>query len=587
MPEQSNNPLNFWQELKRRKVIRVIPVYAAAAFILLELVDIISEPFGLPSWTLKFIFVLLCIGFVISVILSWVYDITPGGVQKTKPAKEFQRAGKTTTSNAWKITTYVSLVVIAALIVLQIVGGRNQISELIELEKSIAVLPFDNLSSDEEQAWFSDGITDIIINQLSKITDYRVLGRTSTLKYREGDKSISEIGEELGVNFIIEGTVQRIEDNVRISVQLIRVINEDHIWADLYDRQWKDIFFIQSDIAQNVAEELSTELSPEVIEKIEKKSTKNLIAYDLYLHGRYYWNQRTEEGVKKSMDYFEQAIEFDENYALAYSGLADAYFICGEWNYLVGDSAFIKARSLALQAISLDNNIAEAYATLALIAEYFESDYELAKLFYNQALLVNPHYPPANQWYALFLTSMGKFEEAFTYMKMAQELDPKSAIISYASGLMYYYAQEYDEALIQLEKTLKIDPELPPTRSTMLMCYLQKGLYKEVIKEYENILNGNPLLVGYIQNATDILENDGINGLINYIIDLELQTSNPDRGLLPILYATIGSRNKALDILEYNVKERITDFVFINVEPAYMDLHSEPRFKALLERIGM
>ena len=182
---------------------------------------------------------------------------------------------------------------------------------------------------------------------------------------------------------------------------------------------------------------------------------------------------------------------------------------------------------------------------------------------------------------------MGKFEEAFTYRKMAQELDPKSAIISYASGLMYYYAQEYDEALIQLEKTLKIDPDLPHTRSTMLMCYLQKGLYEEIIKEYENILNGNPLLVGYKQNATNILENDGINGLINYIIDLELQTSNPDRGLIPILYATIGSKNKALDILEYNVKERITDFMFINVEPAYMDLHSEPRFKALLERIGM
>ncbi|KPK83639.1 MAG: hypothetical protein AMS27_12305, partial [Bacteroides sp. SM23_62_1] len=191
----------------------------------------------------------------------------------------------------------------------------------------MAVLPFDDLGSDEEQAWFSDGITDVIINQLSKISGYRVIGRTSTLKYKEEKKSIPEIGVELGVNYIIEGTVQRQENDMRISVQLIQVLNEDHIWSDLYDREWKDIFDVQSDIAQRIAEELKTVLTPEEREQIKISQTENPEAYNLYLQGRFHWQKRTEEGLKKSIEYFEKALALDTDYALAYAGLADASFI--------------------------------------------------------------------------------------------------------------------------------------------------------------------------------------------------------------------------------------------------------------------
>ena len=318
------DPFKFWQELKRRKVIRIIIVYGAAAYAILELVSIIAQPFGLPEWTLKFVFVLICVGLVISIILSWVYDITPEGVKKTKPVRKDQKIEKPASSYGWKIATYTSIVVIIGLLMINIFGGKKKFEEL---EKSIAVLPFENLSSDEEQAWFSDGITDVIINQLSKISNYRIIGRTSTLKYKEEKKSIPEIGEELGVNYIIEGTVQRQENEMRISVQLVRVFNEDHIWSDLYDRELKDIFTVQTDIAKRIADELKTALTPEEKERVEKKYTENPEAYNLYLKGRFFWGRRTEEGLSKSVEYYKEAIALDPDYALAYAGLADAYFI--------------------------------------------------------------------------------------------------------------------------------------------------------------------------------------------------------------------------------------------------------------------
>jgi TolB-like protein len=243
MPGKSSNIGQFWQELKRRKVVRVITVYAAAAFVILELVDIVAPSLGLPSWTLNFIIVLLCVGFVLAIILSWIYDLTPEGIKKTKPAHKTTEQPKQAPVKmmVWKMATFMSIVIILVLLILNIAGSRKSSEIDTELEKSIAVLPFDNLSSNEDQAWFSDGITDVIINQLSKISDFRVLSRTSTLKYKENKKSVAEIGEELEVNFLIEGTVQKQESQIRISVQLIQVLNEGHIWSDLYDREWNDI----------------------------------------------------------------------------------------------------------------------------------------------------------------------------------------------------------------------------------------------------------------------------------------------------------------------------------------------------------
>jgi TolB-like protein len=273
MPGNADNPLSFWQELKRRKVIRVITVYAASAFVILELVSIIEDPLQLPDWTLAFVIVLLCIGFIITVIFSWIYDITPEGIEKTKPAIEVKEniPEKPSVFNVWKVATIVSVVVMIGLVIFNVVSNKARSRDIQKLEKSIAVLPFDNLSTDEEHSHIGDAITDEIIMELQKINEFdRVLSRSSTMQYKDNRPTIPEIAEKLGINFIIEGSIQRHNEEVSIRVQVIRSEPEDHIWGDEYNGKWEDIFSIQNDIAINVTKELQIVLSPIEIEQIEK-----------------------------------------------------------------------------------------------------------------------------------------------------------------------------------------------------------------------------------------------------------------------------------------------------------------------------
>jgi len=471
------DPFKFWQELKRRKVIRVIIVYAAAAYVILELVSIIAQPFGLPEWTLKFVFVLLCIGLAISVILSWVYDITPEGVKKTKPVRKGQKIEKPVSSYGWKIATYTSIIVVIGLLMINIFGREKKLDEL---EKSIAVLPFENLSSDEEYAWFSDGITDVIISQLSKISDYRIIGRTSTLKYKEEKKSIAEIGEELGVNYIIEGTVQRQENEMRISVQLVRVYNEDHIWSELYDSEWKDIFDVQSDIAQRITDELKTILTPEEIEQIQKKPTENLDAYYLYLRGRFFWNKRTAETFNIAIDYFEQAIEKDPDFALAYVGLADSYSILPFYQVYSDEEYFIFAEQAALKALEIDKTLAEAHNSLGWV-HFSRWNFEAAEKEFLQAIDLNPDYATAHHWYGLLLNSKGSFDYAVEELKKALALDPLSLVINRNLGGVLRDAGKYDKAMEFFEKVIKVDPGFPAFNADLTLLYLFTGEYEKAI----------------------------------------------------------------------------------------------------------
>jgi len=324
MTSQRPNKLNqFWQELRRRRVVRITTVYAAAAFVILELVSIITEPLKLPEWTLAFMIILLCVGFILAIILSWIYDITPEGIEKTRSLQETREElpEKHSRILAWKIATFISVVVIIGLVIYNILGNTGRSGDIHGLEKSIAVLPFEILNSDEEYAWFGDAMTDEIILQLQNIKEFRVISRTSTLRYKNADKTIPQIGEELGVNYLVEGTVQRQEDEIRIRVQVIRAKNEAHIWGNMYDNQWEDIFDIQSDVAKQIAHELKAILSPEEIKKIEKNPTSNLEAYHLYLKGRWFWNKWTEENIKKGMEYFNKAIELDPSFVPPYINL--------------------------------------------------------------------------------------------------------------------------------------------------------------------------------------------------------------------------------------------------------------------------
>ena len=362
----SGSPSNlgkFWQELKRRKVIRRNMVYAASGFVLLELVSIIAEPFGLPEWTLKLVFIILCIGFVISIILSWFYDFTPDGLVRIKSTDTANDLipEKPSMLLAWKIATFISMVTIVGLLVFNILRGGNQLGDLTELEKSIAVLLFDNLSGDAATEPFTKGIHDDILTQLSKIRALKVIARTS-MERLDPTLSIPEIGTKLGVAAVREGGVQRAGDRVRINVQLSDCQTEAHFWAEPYDRELTaaNIFAIQSEIAKTVADALRATLSPEEQGRLATVPTENLAAYDAYLLGKLRMAKETIASMLEAINYFEQAIELDPDFALAYVGLADAYTWQSVWGSTPRQETLAKAQAVVDKALALDDGLGEA-----------------------------------------------------------------------------------------------------------------------------------------------------------------------------------------------------------------------------------
>ncbi len=376
---KSRNPFQFWKELKRRKVIRVITVYAAAAFVILELISIIVEPLRLPEWTLQMVIVLLVIGFILSVILSWVYDVTPEGIEKTSPSVDLKSDSKQAASTGWKIATYISVIIIVAFMIFYFAGNKKS-SDISGLEKSIAVLPFNNLSEEKGNEHFVDGLVEDLLNRISVIEELKVTSRTSSDMFRErGVKSIHEIAEVLNVSFIVEGSVQRYGTKARITVQLIDAINDDHIWAKNYDREIVDVFKTQSEIAMQIATELNTILTSKQKTHILENKTKNVKAFELYQMGRFYWNKRTGDGYNTSIEYFEKAIKEDPDYGLAYAGLADTYNLMALQGWIDKQEGRDKAVELALKALELDKNLAEAYTVLGSIYDYVDWDWENAE----------------------------------------------------------------------------------------------------------------------------------------------------------------------------------------------------------------
>jgi len=467
MPDQSNNPFKFWQELKRRKVIRVIPVYAAAAFVLLELVDILTEPLRLPDWTINLVLVLLCVGFVISIIFSWLYDITPEGVQKTKPIKEIQKEVKPTNSNVWKITTYVSLAIIIGLLVVNIFGSRRQTEVDTVLEKSIAVRPFKSLSDDPEKQYLADGVMDAILLHLSKIKDLRVMSRTSVEQYRETNKTATVIGRELDAMYLLEGSFQKYGEKARLIVQLIKTSDDSHVWSNEYDRDWKDIFSVQSEVAMTIACELKVIITPQEKQIIEKAPTTNLTAYDFYLraleeHNNYRENWTENQGKANVLDkailLYQLTLEYDSSYAKAYTGLAMAYRDKHYQETYFEDDFLDSTLILANIALSYDSKLEEAYE---IRGDYYldHGKYEEALQEYDAVIEFNPNYWRAYtskaslySWTRDFLKVIENYQKAIK-LNRGKELPRLLRTL----GSSFVQLKMYNRAEFYLEEALKLD----------------------------------------------------------------------------------------------------------------------------------
>ena len=455
--------------------------------------------------------------------------------------------------------------------------------------KTIAVLPFNNMSGNQEDEYFSDGIMEDILTQLSKIADLNVISRTTMMQYKSTNKPLKEIGKELNAGVVLEGSVRHSGNRIRIASQLIDAETDRHLWAETYDREMQDVFAIQSDVAQRIAAALKAQLTPAERERIERKQTENTEAYRLYLKGRFYWNKRTAADLQKAIDCFNQAIQKDPTYALAHSALAETYIVLPQYTGLPTKEYFPRAEALAKRALELDENLAEPHVVLGDIRQIIAWDSPGAEREFKKAIELNPNYPTAHHWYSEMLQYVGRLDEAMREIKRAQELDPLSLVINVTVGEVLYHMRQYDDAIEQCKKTTELDENFATSHFLLGLNYFQKGMLAEAMKECEKgrvLVGSSPfglewLGYCYARSGKESEARKVLNELLAFSKGGYVVSSG-----VAIVYNGLGDKNKALEWLERACEERDMDVQYVKVDPLLDNLRSEPRFKALLHKMG-
>jgi TolB-like protein len=510
--------------------------------------------------------------------------------QRTKENIQQDREG-TTSNNKKNLKAKIiagSLIVLAIIII-----GYFTVPTLFnkseKLDKSIAVLPFTNLSNDPEQEYFSDGIVETILNYLFKAGDLEVISGTSTKRYKNTDLTIKEIAKELKVNSILEGSVQKVGNNVRITAQLIDAKTDVHLWSKIYDRDISDIFLIQSEVAQNVASELKTTLTSSDREQVEKSQTRNPEAYNLYLQGRFFWNKRTKYGLDRSVEYFEKAIATDPQYALAYAGLADAYFIQAYWGWIPWNDGVAKSKEMTLKALDIDKNLAEAHTVLGALLNYKEFNWEEARKELQLATKLNPNFVTAHHYYSELLNILRQNDEAREQINIALKLDPYLPVLHVLSSGYYYNQGKLKESLEECFLLEGLDPEY----SNRLIYGREFNIYYEqkennkAIEALQKALYLDTLKVTGSNIVIDIFNKSGIDGIWNWMIDKELKTRKPRPVFLAQAYSLLGKKEEALHWIEKSFENPPHGFAGINNNPDYNWLRHEPRFQAIIKKLGL
>jgi TolB-like protein/Tfp pilus assembly protein PilF len=459
----------------------------------------------------------------------------------------------------------------------------------------LAVLPFENLTGDPGQEYFSDGLTEEMITELGRLNPEHlgVIGRTSVMLYKRNPKSLDQVGRELGVQYLIEGSVRRHSDHVRITAQLIQAKNQTQVWARQYDRELKNLLIVQAEIAQEIADEL--ELTFGDGHKVTgaghpaaRNATTSYEAYDLYLRGRYFWNKRTAAGLRQAVEYFQQAIAKDPNYARAYAGLADAYGVMSTWTFRPQNELMPKARTAALKALELDGTLAEAHTSLALIAEAYDYDWETAEKEFRRAIQLDPDYATAHQWYAEYLSWQGRFQEALAESESARRLDPLSLIIATDHGAVYYYARQYDRAIAMARAVLEMDPNFPRAPGLLFNAYVQEGRFAEAL----DILEHGPADTPSTWAGKAYLYRhwgrtlDAQHALAKFE-QFAPKLRSDQVSVRVIAYVGTERKDQVIALLEKGVAEHSFNPAAIKVEPTYDPLRSEPQFQGLLRRLRL
>jgi TolB-like protein/DNA-binding winged helix-turn-helix (wHTH) protein/Tfp pilus assembly protein PilF len=489
-------------------------------------------------------------------------------------------------SLAWKVSALMLLVLVAFVGAWKFHSWKRPSLVI----RSLAVLPLESLSSDASQDYFADGMTDELISDLGQISALRVISRTSVMTYKHAHKPLPEIARELNVDAVVEGTVVRSGDQVRITAQLIQAVTDKHLWSQSYEGDIRNTLALQNQVASAIADQIRINLNPQERAALKTAKVVDAEAYQSYLKGRFFWNKRTADGLRAALAYFNQAIEEDPKYAQAYSGLADTYALLGDWQYAVMTTkeALPKAKAAAVKALDLDSTLGEAHNSLAFCLDGFDWDLESGGKEFRRAIELNPGYATAHHWYAWHLALLRRYDEAIAEMKKAQNLDPLSLIIDADLAELLALANSYDESIVQSRKAIEMDPNFALAHNQLALAYLQKHMNEDAVAELQKAVRlsgGSPTCIANLARA--YVASGKRTEAEKLLSDLKKRSTSgySHASEIAVIYASLGDTDQAMSWLEKGYDERFNPGVLIR--PGFDPLRSNPRFQDLSSRVGL
>ena len=593
------NPQNFFAELQRRNVIRMAGLYLVGAWLLTQVASTVLPMFGAPDWLPRSIVILLAIGLVPALVFSWVFELTPQGLKRDEEVAPEQSIAPQTARRMDRIIIAVLLVALGYFCVDKfVVAPRrpapqsallpSESSTTIANAKSIAVLPFDNLSEDKGNAFFAEGIQDEILTRLAKVADLKVISRTSTQRFKAVPSDLREIAKQLGVMNILEGSVQKSNDQVRINVQLINAVTDAHLWAESYDRKLTDLFTVESEVAKTIADTLQAKLTGSELSAISMRPTQDPVAQDLLVQGRHFLALRRDDNLPRAIEFFHQAIARDPNYAAAYAGLSEALILLPRYTGANPSETRPQSRVAALKALELNPNLAQAHNALAKIAMDYDIDFAEATREFRRAIELNPNYAGAHHWFSGTLESQGQFDQAIAESKLGTELDPFSAVNLSDQGRVYGSARRFPEAKASFEKALAIDPAFSYAHWHYGEMLQVSGDLKGAAAEYAkaSIVSNTPEPIALTGQLAAIMGRpDEARKALTALDEME-KHRYVDVFWRGLLYLSLGDKERALQALEQSyVNREGYEIGLIKVDPMLDSLRGEPRFKALIKKV--
>ncbi|MBA2585279.1 MAG: tetratricopeptide repeat protein [Chthoniobacterales bacterium] len=579
------NPRKFFAELKRRNVYKVAVAYGIVAWLLIQVATQVFPFFEVPAWGVRLVILAIVFGFPFALIFAWAFEITPEGLMRTEEV-ESDKSIRRSTGRKLDFLIIAVLLVVIGMLVFQRSRSVKQTPPSSIPEKSIAVLPFENLSEEKANAYFADAMQDEILSRLGKIGDLRVISRTSTQRYRGSPANVLEIAKQLGVSHLLEGSVQRAADQVRIHVQLIDARTEASMWGESYNRKFGDILNLESEVAQNVAETLNARLTGTEKERLTAKLTVSEAAYDAYLRGRYLLNKRTIESIQEARTLFEQAVAQDNRFAVGHAAIADSYILLAEYGAISSQEASALAWPEVTAALACNDGFAAPYISRAMLLTDFEWNWPVAEPDFKKALELNPNSALAHHWYAFHLAETGRVDEALREIDAARQLDPFSAIVRAAKAKILYMARRYDEAIALAREAIELEANSAPAFSVLARAYAAHQQYPQAMEAAKKYIELEPgewgkLELAYVAAAAgNRAEAERVAGEVSP----ETTRSSPYDNAA--VCAALHDKAGALRWLGSAIRQHAMEAVWMRVDPRFSDLRDEPGFRELLTRLG-